>query len=202
MSSNRRTFLRKGLLSAAGLSMTSMMPAKSLITAGSSADDKVGRRKLDEIGLQASTISKLLGEDYKTTLKTVAVIGYDTIEMGDSMGPSREEFKQFLKEIGLKALSGGTSMSGLRQNLAEQISSSLAMGKEYLVCFWPWTDSGENKTIDDWKLVAESLNVIGKEVSKAGMVFAYHNHDIEFRETAGQIPYDILLEKLEREASE
>ncbi len=70
----------------------------------------------------------------------------------------------------------------------------MALGKTYAVCYWPWEDSAENKTLDDWKRMAESLNAIGKKSADAGLRFAYHNHELEFRITGGKVPYDTLLE--------
>ena len=71
---------------------------------------------------------------------------------------------------------------------------SLDLGKKWLVCYWPWEDSTDNKTLDDWKSMAEFLNTIGKKVRATGMGFAYHNHDLEFRVTEGKIPYDVVLD--------
>jgi sugar phosphate isomerase/epimerase len=150
--------------------------------------------QLKEIGLQVYTIRDVMDKDWKTALTQVAQIGYKNIEMGNFLGPSLESFMDFLKQIGLKTLSGGGNLSDLEKSLPEIIDSSLKMGKKYVVSFWPWSDSPENKKLDDWKRVAESLNKIGEQVKKAGLVFAYHNHAIEFAVTEGRIPYDILLE--------
>ncbi len=49
-------------------------------------------------------------------------------------------------------------------------------------------------TADDFKRVAERANGIGEAARKAGLRYAYHNHDFEFRKfAAGGIGYDILL---------
>ena len=151
------------------------------------------RRKLHEIGLQVSTIRTELEKDWRSTLEKVAEIGYNTLELGDHYGPSMEEFKRFLKAIGLKPLAGGAAMAELMHSLDDIIESSLEMGKQYLICYWPWTDSAENKTIDDWKAMSESLNQIGEKAKNAGLAFTYHNHDLEFKLTEGQIPYDVIL---------
>jgi len=184
---SRRDFIKKSALGAAGLTAAiNTLPGCNKTVAPS--------RALEVIGLQTSTISKPLREDYKATLQKVAEMGYNALELGGYMGPSMQEFKAFLAELGLDPLSGGASMIGLRDELDKNIEESLQMGKKYLICFWPWTDSAENKTIDDWKRLAGSLNKIGEKVKQAGLVFAYHNHDIEFKLTEGQIPYDVILE--------
>ena len=54
-------------------------------------------------------------------------------------------------------------------------------------------DSGKLPTLDDWKRLGARFNRIGAEVRRAGLVFAYHNHDFEFQPIDGQAPYDVLL---------
>ncbi|MDZ7346630.1 MAG: sugar phosphate isomerase/epimerase, partial [candidate division KSB1 bacterium] len=156
-------------------------------------------RQWREIGLQVFTIRKSLQEDWEKTLRRVAEIGYNTLEMGAYFGESPAAFKAFLQEIGLKVISGGGSIGALRANLSQLIDQSLAMEKEYLVCFWPWEGSMEGKTIDDWRRLAEELNAIGEKVKRSGLRFAYHNHDIEFKPIDGEIPWDIFFQNTSRD---
>src|SRR4030042_3892426 len=154
-----------------------------------------GNRRLKEIGLQTFTIRTELEKDWRKALVRVAEIGYRNLEMGGPLGGlSVKEFLAFLKETGLTVLSGGTSMSGFAESADRIIEESLEMGKKYLICFWPWTDSAEGKTLDDWKAMSESLNRIGEKAKKAGLSFGYHNHDLEFQVTEGKIPFDTVLE--------
>jgi sugar phosphate isomerase/epimerase len=180
---NRRDFIKTSLASVAGMSLGSL-PACT-------AQKK---RRLTEIGLQVSTIRQPMQQDWERALREVAEIGYDTLEMGGYLGESLDSFKAFLKEVGLTVLAGGSSIGGFLNDTDKLIKDALAMGKKYLICYWPWTDSAENKTLDDWKGVAENLNLIGNKVQEAGLGFTYHNHDIEFKITEEQIPFDILLE--------
>jgi sugar phosphate isomerase/epimerase len=180
----RRSFLKQssGAIVGAGLVTPLMSCAQT------------PKRRIDEIGLQVYTIRNALKNDWESTLRQVAAIGYNTLEMGDYYGESVASFKQFLKEINLKVLSGGGNTGELRNGADAVIQKSLEMGKEYVVCFWPWSDSPEGKTLDDWKRLAADLNTIGEKVKKAGLTFAYHNHNLEFKLTDGIIPYDILLD--------
>ena len=150
---------------------------------------------LDEIGLQISTIKNMMKNDYQSALRTVAEIGYKTVEMGTPAGTTIPEFKAFLKEIGLNPLSGGTSMAQLKSDLDTLLPQAAELGNQFYVCFWPWTDSGENKNVDDWKRVSDDLNAIGAKVKDAGMRFLYHNHNIEFVSTDGVLPFDVLIQR-------
>jgi sugar phosphate isomerase/epimerase len=180
---SRRAFLRD-----AGLGVAVGLVGSPVAAAGS--------RMLAEnqIGLQLFTLAKEMTADWRKTLKAVAEIGYKQIEHGVSVGDSREAFLALRNEVGLASLSGGGTMAELRKGVDEVIAAAQVFGWKYVVCFWPWEDAGKDKAIDDWRAVADKLNALGEKVTKAGLVFAYHNHDIEFRPTGGRLPYDVLLE--------
>ena len=155
---------------------------------------QAGKRHLGAIGLQLLTVSAEMKKDWKTTLKKVAEIGYKHIEFGAAYGESVPEFKAFVNGLGLQCFAGGSSIGEWKKSPEKIIESSLELGKKWLMCYWPWEGSTENKTLDDWKRMAESLNPIGEMVRKAGLGFAYHNHDLEFKITEGKIPYDVVLQ--------
>jgi sugar phosphate isomerase/epimerase len=153
-----------------------------------------GKRHLKDIGLQLLTVSAEMKKDWKATLRKVAEIGYRNIEFGNAYGGSVPEFRAFVKGLGLNCFAGGSAIGEWNKSADAIIESSLELGKKWLMCYWPWEGSTENKTLDDWKRMAESLNPIGEKVRKAGLGFAYHNHDLEFKVTEGKIPYDVLLQ--------
>ena len=45
-----------------------------------------------------------------------------------------------------------------------------------------------------WQRIAETYNRAGEACAKAGIQFAYHNHNFEFAPVDGKLPYDVLLE--------
>lgn len=57
----------------------------------------------------------------------------------------------------------------------------------------PWLPEDDRRTVDDYKRVADEFNRRGAEAKRAGIRFAYHNHDSEFAPVDGQVPYDLLL---------
>jgi len=185
---SRRDFLKQSGAGAIGIGLGFGMASPAL------ARMQVGKRHLKDIGLQLLTVSAEMKKDWKATLRKVAGIGYRNIEFGDAYGGSVPEFKAFVKELGLACFAGGAALGEWKKSPDKIIDSSLELGKKWLMCYWPWEDSAENKTLDDWKRMAESLNPIGEKVRKAGLGFAYHNHDLEFKVTEGKIPYDVLLQ--------
>jgi sugar phosphate isomerase/epimerase len=48
-------------------------------------------------------------------------------------------------------------------------------------------------SVDDWKKNVDSFNKIGDLCKKAGLSFAFHNHNIEFRRAGDVVPYDLFL---------
>jgi sugar phosphate isomerase/epimerase len=79
-------------------------------------------------------------------------------------------------------------MKNLRDNGQEIVDSAAEGGLPYLVCAYTPTETAE-----DIKNSIDTLNKTGELCKKAGIVFAYHNHDFEFKPQDGKIPYDLLL---------
>jgi sugar phosphate isomerase/epimerase len=50
------------------------------------------------------------------------------------------------------------------------------------------------RTLDDWRRLGERFNQAGVAARRAGITFGYHNHDFEFAELEGRVPFDVLLE--------
>ncbi|HSZ87102.1 MAG TPA: sugar phosphate isomerase/epimerase [Puia sp.] len=166
------------------------------------------------VGLQLFTLYGIIDKDAKGSLKKVADIGYKEIESAFSYyGMTPKEFAAFTKSIGLSWVShhtigapfklpAGTKMpngpdgkpmvippmKNLRENAQEIVDSAAEGGISYLVC--SFTPTG---TLDEIKNSIEVLNKTGDLCKKAGMTFAYHNHDFEFKELDGKIPYHLLL---------
>lgn len=184
MSTSRRDFLKKSAIGSA------------MVSTGLFSYCTGNTRSLDKIGLIGGVIREEIEKDYEATLRKVADIGYTYYEFGNYLGPSLEEFKGFLNEIGLVPLAGGSSMAQMikDEELEKMVESALALGKKYMVCYWPWMDGGENKNLDDFKIAAERLNQLGEKCNRMGIRFAAHNHDKEFVKVEGyRWGYEVLL---------
>ena len=145
--------------------------------------------------ITGNTAGKWLEDNPKQALKEIAALRYKDLEFGGTYGMDVESSKSFLKEQGLNPLIGPTSMQAMTNmdQLMKDIRHCQEFGKKYIVCYWPWTEDGQGKKIDDWKVVADNLNKGGEICHKEGLQLLFHNHDIEFRLTEGQIPFDILV---------
>ena len=187
----RRSFIRT-----IGMATVSIVAFRELHATG------VALKKLPSIGLIASnTGGEWFKNDPRAALKKISEWGYKELEFGGDfgLGLSAAEVKELLKGLGIKPLIGSTSMGAMNdpEKLKADIKKSLDLGQEYIACYWPWTDDGQNKKLADWKKVAENLNKGGAICKKEGIKLIYHNHDIEFLITEGQIPFDTLMKELD-----
>ena len=162
------------------------------------------------VGLQLYTVRELLDKDLKGTLQKIADIGYKNLEAaagakGHYYGLKPKELTSMLDGMGMKLRSNhvlvGTqtaaeaplppSLQTLTNGMQQLVDMAAEAGQDYLVCAYLFPS--EHKTIDQYKKHAELFNKAGEACKKAGLTFAYHNHDFEFQEIDGQLPYDILL---------
>jgi sugar phosphate isomerase/epimerase len=162
-----------------------------------------------------------MDKDVPGSLKKVAAIGYQEIESAFSMkggfyGLKPKEFATLAKETGLGWKSHhvlGTPfklpkdykppvgadgkpisippMRNLRDNKQELIDEVAEGGVPYLVCAAINIETG-----DEVKQAVDILNQTGELCKKAGITFAYHNHEGEFKTVDGMVPYDMFLSQV------
>ena len=79
-------------------------------------------------------------------------------------------------------------MRNLKENYQELVEEAAEAGIPYLVCA-----NAPMATLDEIRSSIEVLNKTGEACEKVGITLAYHNHDMEFHEVEGQVPYHLLL---------
>ncbi|GAB3182313.1 sugar phosphate isomerase/epimerase [Telluribacter humicola] len=138
------------------------------------------------------SVRDLIGKDPKGVIKQLADLGYKKVEsyQGDQgvfWGMSPKEFKAYMDEVGMTAVSTHADTTKDLEKLAGQAAEA---GLSYVL--QPYI--GPQKTIDEWKKRAEEFNKRGEICNKAGVKFGYHNHDYSFQMLDGQMPQAILLD--------
>ncbi|PZX58238.1 sugar phosphate isomerase/epimerase [Algoriphagus ratkowskyi] len=164
-----------------------------------------------KMGLQLFTIRAPMAQDPKLSLKTIAGFGYQDTETygydGEKQafyGMPATDFKKVLEDNSLISTSGhydfikyfNGSTEELLRYTDQSIEGAHALGQKYIT--WPWLDP-ESRSIEKFKILTDKLNEIGERVNKAGLGFAYHNHNFEFIEQNGEIGYDIILQNTDPE---
>jgi sugar phosphate isomerase/epimerase len=205
----RRSFLQKSALAIGGLALSQDVFAHFVPATR-------------PMGLQLYTFFNEIDNDVPGTIQKIATVGFTEIESafskkGGFYGMKPKEFAAILKDKGLtwkshhvfgapyKLPAGAKPPTGpdgkpivipplknLKENAQEMVDAVAEGGVPYLVCAnIPIT------TLDDIKSSVEILNKAGELAKKAGLTFAYHNHDAEFRPVEGQLPYDIFLKQVD-----
>lgn len=154
-------------------------------------------RRIESIGLQLYTVREELENDFDSTLRKVAAIGYRKVEFAGYYNRTPSQVKQALNNAGLGSPSTHLSLQTIAHDLGRAIESAKVIGHRYLVL--GYLEPKERKSLDDYKALADLLNRAGEECRKSELQFAYHNHDFEFASTNGQVPYDLLLRSTDRE---
>jgi len=148
--------------------------------------------KLSKFGIQLWTLRDIIGEDPKGVLKALSEFGYKQIEsyegdQGIFWGMSPQEYKTYLQELGMDAVSSHCNIDEDFESKAQQAGE---IGMQYLIC--PWV--GPQESMDDFKRIADQFNDYGDICKKYGLRFAYHNHAYSFQELEGQLPQDYMME--------
>ena len=182
---NRRSFL--ATLGVAALGCATGSPA-AVTALGAGAP---GSRKLDRVGLQLYTVRDLMAKDLPGTLARVAEIGYRDVEFAGYYGRSPQEIRDLLTRNGLRAPSAHVPVAELRGDWKKVLDDAKTIGHEYVTI--PWLGETERATIDRWKRTASLFNSGAFQAKGAGLKFAYHNHDFEFKTIGGVVPMDVLI---------
>ena len=164
-----------------------------------------------KMGLQLFTVRDAMKKDAASTLKKISELGYQDLETygfdADGLkyyGLDAAAFKRLLTDNQLSASSGhydlflflDKSPDVLKKYVDQCIEGARAIDQRYIT--WPWL-TPESRTIEKFKLLADRLNVVGKQVTQAGLGFAYHNHDFEFVDHNGENGYDIIMKNTDPE---
>lgn len=190
---NRREFIQRSALASAG--------AYLYACGASPAASKT-------MGIQLYTLRNIIGGDVKGTMQKVADIGFKELECysygnGQIFGMPYGDFNSMIKDMGMKITSGHYSLglahpeqpSTITNGWEAAVADAKNIGQEYMVL--AYLDQTERETIDQYKQTCEMLNKANETCKSAGIKLAYHNHEFEFVEIDGQIPYDVMLQELD-----
>jgi sugar phosphate isomerase/epimerase len=149
--------------------------------------------KITRVGMQLYTVRSILEKDFDGTLAKVAAIGYREVEFAGYFNRTPSEVRASLSKHGLTAPAAHVDYASLGENFPAVLEAARTIGHTHLVN--PWIDESIRKQPDSWPKIAETFNRAGELARKAGIQFAYHNHQFEFAPVNGVLPFDLLLER-------
>jgi sugar phosphate isomerase/epimerase len=100
-----------------------------------------------------------------------------------------------VSDLGMEVISShtGVEVKGVDTSNVDIMAEAHAkLGVKY--CIQPWLVEERRVSADSYKQFVAELNTIGGVMKKYDIQFGYHNHNFEFKEVDGLIPYtDIFM---------
>lgn len=146
--------------------------------------------------------------DFDGTLAKVAQIGIKEVEIAPTYGKSAAQWKAALSSKGLHCRS--VHLFDPNQSPAQTMEFAKQLGATYVVTsinpppeilakisgspdWTPLIKAVETMSLDDWKKSAEIANQLGEQAAQHGLVYAYHNHNVEFKKFGDTTAFETLM---------
>lgn len=147
-----------------------------------------------KIALQLYTVRETAQKDFIGTLKEIAEIGYDGIELaGNTGGMSAKELYTITQDLGLTIVSGHLNLETISspKRLEPVIADYVTMGAHYLGLAWM---SVEHRSAAGYQRLGQTLERAALLCSKHDLTIFHHNHDFEFQTFGTRTGLEIMLE--------
>jgi len=159
------------------------------------------------IGFQSWSVKEQIGKDFPGTLKMMAGLGYQLMELcsppgyatlgfGSLVNMKAAELKKIINDSGLQCPSCHYGFSELTDKLDERIEYAQQLGLTQMICSTFWLPN--TSKIDDYLKAADKLNAAAEKIKKAGIQAGFHNHDFEFKKLDDQLIYDALMGRFDK----
>jgi sugar phosphate isomerase/epimerase len=192
----------------------SFLKTSALLSAGLLAAPKLFAYDKKYIGLQLYTVRDAMAADPVAALAKVAKTGFTSVEgatyTGTELfyGMSPKDFSNVLKQNGLimpsahyrlgEELVNGEHQKGtILNDWKKAVDDAAEAGVQYMVC--AYLSQAERGNLDQYKNIANMLDIAGQTCKDAGIQLCYHNHDFEFIQENGKYPYEILLDSTDKD---
>lgn len=133
-------------------------------------------------------------QPWGNVLKTLARLGYSQVEGFGGVYEDPKAFRAELDGNGLAMPTGHFSIDMLENDFAAVRNTAETLGAKLLVCPFLMPDQRPSDAAG-WQAFGERLARVGDAAAKAGLGFAWHNHDFEFQPLAdGSVPQKHILD--------
>ncbi len=167
-------------------------PGEASMTAASGGSDTM---PLQPLGVQLYTLRSEMEGRVEQTLERVAAIGYQEVEFVRFLyfNHSPAEIREMLARTGLRAPAAHIDPTFETDAWARILDDANEAGHEYVVV--ASIPESMRADLDSWRRTAEAMTGAGERARAAGLQYAYHNHDFEFVEMDGRVPFDVFCEE-------
>ena len=184
---SRRSFLHVGTAGAIGVAGARYLSANPLGL---------------PIGCQTWPVRESIGKDLDGTLKELAGMGFERIELCSppgyatmGFGPLAQmkpaELRDKIHAAGLGCESCHFGFTELKDHLDERLAFAKELGlKQMIIATFGVPKEAK---MADWMHAVDAANKLGERTRKAGIQLGYHNHDFEFQKIDGELIYDKLM---------
>jgi len=139
------------------------------------------------VGIQLYSLRDVMPKDVPGTLRKVARMGYEGVELAGYYNLSGKELRKMLDDCGLACMGSHTGLNTLEGDAFEKtVETNKALGTDLLIV--PWDD------LKDLPKLIERLNAAYQKAKKSGMRMGYHNHAREFELLEGRTFFDRICE--------
>lgn len=140
-----------------------------------------------KIGIQLWSLNRYEPDNFPKVLQTVAEQGYDGVEFAGFHGLTATELKMRMNDLGLAMAGSHTGVDLLRTQFEATTEYNLQLGNTRLII--PAVGEEVRSSLAGWRKFADEILGYAERLKALGLTIGYHNHDFEFVETEGKIPF-------------
>jgi sugar phosphate isomerase/epimerase len=146
------------------------------------------------VAIQLFSLRRQCEQDLEGTLAYVRELGFDAVELAGFYGRTANQFKALLDNNSLRCCGSHTPLSELMGSRFDTtVAYNAALQNRNLII--PSLPKQYEAGAAGWNAAATVLNEIASKLSPHRMRVGYHNHDVEFHDIDGLLPWRVLYEQ-------
>lgn len=134
------------------------------------------------VAAQVYSVREEAAADFEKTMRRLADMGYDGVELAGLYGKSAEEIRTCLESVGLQAISAHVPIEEFEKDLDKTVQTYKEIGCKYVAV--PYLDKERWYGGSRYDETVSNFLKISEKCREAGMELLYHNHNFEFEKTA------------------
>jgi sugar phosphate isomerase/epimerase len=143
---------------------------------------------MTRIALMLYSVRRASADDFEGTLREVARLGYEGVEVFDLHGHAAEEVAGWLDELGLVVVGRHAQLEAIESDLPALAAEAAVLGWKRLAISWVSPDELDTATL-------ARIATAASAAAEHGLELGYHNHDAEVEQGfLERLPAKVFLE--------